>query len=297
MTGMDGIQDRPLPHHRAPTHPGALGDHAATADHDVVLDDDRSGLGRLENTADADPAREVHLLTDLGARADGGPRVDHGARPHPGADVDVAGHADHPGAQVRAPARRCPGDHPHTARLVVALQRQLVGELEGADLHRLHRPQSEQQEDGVLEPLVDDHLVGGRIDLGDAGFPRVEQVDGGGHDLEGVRVAGREPGGPLPQRLDPVRQIGVDGVGCVARGGGCVLRRCVVGHGRRRYRPTRWGLDAGTATAGTSSRPGACRPVSRGRRDVPPPAPAGPGAGPRPPARARCRPVRRVHPD
>ena len=55
------------------------------------------GLQRLEHAADADAARQVHVLADLRARADGGPGVDHRAFVDVGADVHVA----------TASARRC----------------------------------------------------------------------------------------------------------------------------------------------------------------------------------------------
>jgi hypothetical protein len=47
-------------------------DHAfdhfrARADEAVVLDDGRAGLQRLEHAADADAARQVHVLADLRA--------------------------------------------------------------------------------------------------------------------------------------------------------------------------------------------------------------------------------------
>ena len=53
------------------------------------------------------------------------------------------------------------------------LQRELVGELERAQLDGLHGLQSEQQQDGLLQPLVDDHLVRGGVDLGHTGGPPV----------------------------------------------------------------------------------------------------------------------------
>ena len=62
--------------------------------------------------------------------------------------------------------------------------------------------QREQQEDGLLEPFVDDHLVGRRVDLGDAGLARVQQVDRLLDELGGVRVGRRELAAPLPQLLD-----------------------------------------------------------------------------------------------
>src|SRR5512139_234449 len=63
--------------HRALADDHALDHLAAGADEAVVLDDGGVGLQGLENAADAHAARQVHVLPDLGARADGRPRVDH----------------------------------------------------------------------------------------------------------------------------------------------------------------------------------------------------------------------------
>ena len=54
-----------------------------------------AGLDRFQHAADADAAREVHVLADLGAGADGGPGVDHRAFIDVGADVDVGRHQHH----------------------------------------------------------------------------------------------------------------------------------------------------------------------------------------------------------
>src|SRR5205807_1817535 len=70
----------------------ALDDLRSRPDEAVVLDDGRARLQRLEHAADTDPAREVHVAADLGARAHRRPGVDQGAGPDPGADVDVARH-------------------------------------------------------------------------------------------------------------------------------------------------------------------------------------------------------------
>ena len=42
-----------------------LGDHRPAADRDVVTDDHRRGLRRLEHTTDTDTTREVHARPDL----------------------------------------------------------------------------------------------------------------------------------------------------------------------------------------------------------------------------------------
>src|SRR5205814_3390040 len=85
-------QDHPRPQEGAPPDPGPFDDHAAAADHGVVLDDHGGGLRRFEDAADPDPAREVDVGTDLGTGSDGGPSVDHGVGPDARADVHVARH-------------------------------------------------------------------------------------------------------------------------------------------------------------------------------------------------------------
>src|SRR3546814_20723134 len=65
--------------HRALLDDHALGDFGARADEAMVLDDDRIGLQRLENAADAAAARQVTVFPDLRSGADGGPSIDTGA--------------------------------------------------------------------------------------------------------------------------------------------------------------------------------------------------------------------------
>ena len=62
----------------------------------------------------------------------------------------------------------------------------------GPELDRLHAPQREKQEDRLLEPLVDDDLVGGRVDLGHAGLARVEQLDGLGRPAAAASASAGE---------------------------------------------------------------------------------------------------------
>ena len=56
-----------------------------------VLDHDGHGVRRLEDPADTDATRQMHVGADLGAAAHRRPRVDHRARTDPGADVDELG--------------------------------------------------------------------------------------------------------------------------------------------------------------------------------------------------------------
>src|SRR6185436_15769181 len=111
-----------------------LDDHAfhdlgTGADEAVVLDDGRIRLQRFQHAADADPARQVHVLADLGAGADGGPGVHHGAFVDIGADIDVGGHQHRVLGDVRAAAGHR-GRHHADAGLgeieVIELRRHLV---------------------------------------------------------------------------------------------------------------------------------------------------------------------------
>ena len=202
MTGMEGFKMVPSPTTEPRPDPRPLGDHAPAADHHLVLDDHGRRLGRLEHPPDTHAAGEVDLLADLGAGSDGGPGVYHGAGPDPGSDVDEAGHADHAVPEERPPPGRGPGYHPHPRGGVVLLQGELVGELERPELLGLHGPETEQQQDGLLQPLVDDDLVGGRVDLGHPRSTAVEQVDGLGHRGQRLGVGRPQLGRPVPQLFD-----------------------------------------------------------------------------------------------
>lgn len=81
------------------SYAGAVGDHRPASNERVVFDDDRSGHGWFQDTADADTAGDVNVFADLGTGSDGGPSVDHGVGVNVGADVDIAGHQHHPGAR------------------------------------------------------------------------------------------------------------------------------------------------------------------------------------------------------
>ena len=67
------------------------------------------------------------------------------------------------------------------------LQRDLVGVLERPELGGLHAGEPEQQEDGLLQPFVDDDLA--VDDLGDPRVTGVEQVDGRVHHRPGLGLA------------------------------------------------------------------------------------------------------------
>ena len=80
-------------------------------------------------------------------------------------------------------------------------------ELEGPELGGLHVPQPEQQQDGGLQPAVDDDLTG-VVDLGDPCLAPVEQVDSLGHDAERVGVSRAQLAHAGPQLFDLGRQVG-----------------------------------------------------------------------------------------
>jgi hypothetical protein len=93
-----------------------------------------------------------------------------------------------PASEERAPAGRGAREGAHAGLGEAVLEGKLVGVLEGPGLDRLHAAQREEQQDRLLEPLVDDHLVGGVVDLGHAGLARIEKLNGLLHDLGRVGV-------------------------------------------------------------------------------------------------------------
>ena len=169
--------------HRALSDDDALDDRRARADERAVLDDHRPRLRRLEHAADADAAGEVHVRADLGARADRRPRVDHRPRADPGADVDEPRHQDDALGEKRSVSGDAGRDDAHPPLGVVVLHRDLVQEVEAADLHRLDLAQPEVEEDRLLRPVVDDPLAVAL--LRDARFASVEKRDRG---LDRLRV-------------------------------------------------------------------------------------------------------------
>ncbi len=168
--GHVGPEDRPL------LHQHTFNQDAAAPDERPVLDHHRPGGGRFEDTADADPSREVDAAPDLGARADRGPGVDHGPASHPGADVDETGHHDHPRLAERTVSDHPRRNHTDPGGRQVFLRGDPVVPFERPDLHRLHGTQPEVEEDRPLHPLVD-HPVGAGL-LGDPDIAGVERGDG-----------------------------------------------------------------------------------------------------------------------
>src|SRR5436190_2613498 len=177
---------------------GAHGEHRALADDDtldhlgagtdeaVVLDDGGVGLQRLEHAADADAAREMDVLADLGAGPDGGPCVHHGAAVHIGAQIDEGGHQHHAGADIRGPPHYCAGHRP-VAGLAEGLRRhaiELGGNLvppargpRGAG-DEAHVIEPEGQQDGLLKPLI--YNPCSAVFLGHTGLALVEEVESRG---------------------------------------------------------------------------------------------------------------------
>ena len=124
-----------------------------------------------------------------------------------GTDVDVARHEHHTAIEERAIAGRGTGHDPHTSGLVVGLERDLVGELEGPEFHGLHLRQTEVEQDRVLEPLVHDRLAIG-TEFGHSGLTRIEQVDGGADRGDGIAVRRRQRLAIGPELIDGGLQIG-----------------------------------------------------------------------------------------
>src|SRR5213075_2184717 len=148
-------------------------------DEATVLEDHRPGLKRLEYAADAGAARNVDILADLGAAADGRPGVDHRPLADPRADVDEARHEHGSGCDVGAAADDRAGDGAE-AGLGKALRapaeklgRHLVppGRAAGTAGDGVHRIEAEGQQHRFFEPLIDAPLA---IDLfGHARFARI----------------------------------------------------------------------------------------------------------------------------
>ena len=70
----------------------AFDDFAARADEAIVADDRRVGLHRFEHAPNARAGRYVAIFADLGAAADRGPSIDHGARINISTNIDIRGH-------------------------------------------------------------------------------------------------------------------------------------------------------------------------------------------------------------
>ena len=191
ITGIEPVRMAAAPSMTPVADPRAVGHDAARADHGVVADHHRRGLRRLEHAADPHTTGEVHPLTDLRARPDRRPGVDHGVGADARTDVDVARHHHRARREVGTPAGRCSGNDAHAVALEVALQGDLVGVLERPELDGGHVRQAEQQQHRVLQPLVDDDLVVDQLR-----HPRLAGVE----QLDRLRARPRAPATPASPR-------------------------------------------------------------------------------------------------
>ena len=144
------------------------------------------GLQRLQHAADADAARQMHVLADLRAGADGDPGVDHRARIDIGAEIDEGGHQHDVGRDIGGLAHDAAG-HRAKAGLgeaVLAPAGEFRGHLvppgcaAGAARDDCAVVEAERQQHRLFQPLMD--LPGSGAGrawhfLGDARLPAVEQ--------------------------------------------------------------------------------------------------------------------------
>ncbi len=176
-----GAEKTPIEMHRALADDDALDHLGARADEAVVLDDRRVRLQRLEHAADADAAREMHVLADLGAAPDRHPGVHHRARVDVGAEIDEGRHQHGARRHVgRAPYDRARhGAEPGLAEIDRApsgeFRRHLVppAAVAGPARDQRHRVKAEREQHRLLEPLID-HPCAARL-LGDAHGAAVEE--------------------------------------------------------------------------------------------------------------------------
>src|SRR5262249_36415907 len=115
-------------------------------------------------------------------------------------DIDVTRHQHDASLQEGAVSRRRPGHDPDAGLLEVLLERNLVDIFERAELHRLHLRYAEEEQDGLLQPLV--HLHSPTDHLRDPGLATVEEVDGVPDESPGGLVGGVELGAVFPQIAD-----------------------------------------------------------------------------------------------
>jgi len=104
------------------THEHTFEQRAARTDERLVLDDQRSGAGRLEHATDRDAGRQVDARTDLGARPHEGVGIDHRAAANPGTDVQIGGRHDRDaGLEMHSRADRRSARHDAPARPTIRL--------------------------------------------------------------------------------------------------------------------------------------------------------------------------------
>src|SRR5215217_4403307 len=142
---------------------GPRNDNAAGADEGAVFYHDGHRPGRLKHTSYAHAPGQMHVASDLGPRADRGPRIHHRPAPDVGPDVHVARHNNHARFD-KSPVTHGPRRHDTHARCrQVFLGWDLVVVLERTSLHRLHLGYRKVQVDGLHYPRVRDPLAAARL--------------------------------------------------------------------------------------------------------------------------------------
>ncbi len=149
----------------------------------LILDDGRIGLQRLQHAADADAARQVHVLADLGAGAHRCPSIDHRAAVDIGAEVDERRHQHHPRRDISRVPHDGAGHRPEPCltELLLAHAGELGGHLvpparparRTRDRGHVIEPEGEQHR--FLKPLIDDPFPA--FFVGHPGFAPVEQIE------------------------------------------------------------------------------------------------------------------------
>ena len=129
--------------------------------------------------------------------------------PDAGADVHVARHHDRrPGSRNEPQRADAPGHDPHAGRLVVRLQRDLVGVLERPELDRLHRRQLEEAAGSPASATGARRRRRRRRSRPPAPRPGRAGRWPRGTAADASRVAGRELGPALPQLVDLGFEVG-----------------------------------------------------------------------------------------
>ena len=132
-------------------------------------------MGRFEHPADTNATTQVYIAANLSTTSDRGPGIDHGTAAHPRANIHIAGHQDDSFFEERTIAGDCMGHHPHTQRLIIALERDFIIELKGAHLYRLHLLQRKKEHHRLFHPVIDSPdppLCGGRIS-----YPQLPEIE------------------------------------------------------------------------------------------------------------------------
>src|SRR5271168_3916038 len=145
----------------ADDHP--LDDFGARPDEAIVLDDGRVGLQRLQHAANPDAARQMDVLADLRAGADGDPGVDHRLGIDVGAEVDETRHQNRIARDERRAPHDAAGDGAKAGfgepvgAPALELRGDLVppGRAARTALDYAVVVEAERQQHGLLQPLID----------------------------------------------------------------------------------------------------------------------------------------------